>query len=79
MPLNIIAPMVGGGAVLFNDATTTTLGTFLGDATSVFGKAIDWVGTVGSTIIGSPILLAFCAIPLVGVGVGLFKRLLNVN
>lgn len=35
-------------------------------------------GTVGSTIVSTPILLLFCAIPLVGLGVGLFKRLLNV-
>lgn len=57
----------------------TALGSFLANATEVFGEAIDWVGTVGSTIIGSPILTAFVAIPLVGVGVGLFKRMINVN
>ena len=36
------------------------------------------VGTVGSTIAGNPLLLTFCVIPLVGLGVGLFRRLLNV-
>ena len=44
----------------------------------VFTSAIGWAGTVGSTIVSTPILLLFCAIPLVGLGVGLFKRLLNV-
>ena len=35
-------------------------------------------GVVGETVVGTPLLLLFCAIPLVGLGVGLFKRLLNV-
>ena len=47
--------------------------------TTVFTAAIGWVGQVGETIVGTPILLLFCAIPLVGLGVGLFRRLLNVN
>ena len=47
---------------------------------SVFTAAIGWVGTVASTIAGQPILLlAVVAIPLVGLGVGLFKRLLSAR
>lgn len=45
---------------------------------SVFTTAIGWAGKVGETVVGTPLLLLFCAIPLVGLGVGLFKRLLNV-
>lgn len=45
----------------------------------VFTGAIGWVGTVASTITSTPILLLFCVVPLVGLGVGLFKRLINVN
>lgn len=52
---------------------------FIGAVTSVFTSAIGWVGQVASTITGEPILLVFCALPLVGLGVGLFKRLINVN
>ena len=47
--------------------------------TSIFTAAIGWVGTVAETIAGEPILLLFCVIPLIGLGVGLFKRLLSVN
>lgn len=47
--------------------------------TSVFTAAIGWVGTVADTIAAEPILLLFVCIPLVGLGVGLFKRLLNVG
>ena len=45
----------------------------------VFSSAIGWVGTVASTVSSTPILLVFAIIPLVGLGVGLFKRLLSVN
>lgn len=48
--------------------------------TSVFTAAIGWVGTVASTIAGSPILLLACVgVPLCGLGVGLFKRLLSAR
>ena len=47
--------------------------------TSIFTAAIGWVSTVATTIVGTPILLLFCAIPLVGLGVGLFRRLLSVH
>ena len=47
---------------------------------SVFTAAIGWVGTVASTIGVQPILLISCvAIPLCGLGVGMFKRLLSAR
>ena len=47
---------------------------------SVFTAAIGWVGTVASTIGDQPILLISCvAIPLCGLGVGMFKRLLSAR
>ena len=56
-----------------------TITTILADVSSVFTAAVGWVGTVASTIAAKPILLIFCIIPLVGLGVGLFKRLINVQ
>ena len=48
--------------------------------TSVFTAAIGWVGTVASTIAAPPILLLACVgVPLCGLGVGLFKRLLSAR
>ena len=42
---------------------------------SVFTSAVGWVGTVASTITGQPVLLLFCvAVPLCGLGVGMFGR-----
>ena len=48
--------------------------------TSVFTAAIGWVGSTATTIAGSPILLLSCVgVPLCGLGVGLFKRLLSAR
>lgn len=47
---------------------------------TVFTAAIGWVGTVASTITQQPILLLACVgIPLCGLGVGMFKRLLSAR
>lgn len=47
---------------------------------SVFTAAISWVGTVASTIASENILLlAVVAVPLCGLAVGLFKRLLSAR
>lgn len=44
----------------------------------VFTSAIGWVGTVATTITEEPVLLMFCvAVPLCGIGVAMFKRLLH--
>ena len=55
------------------DALLTAVG-------NVFTFAIGWVGTTASTIAGQPILLLACVgIPLCGLGVGMFKRLLSAR
>ena len=47
---------------------------------TVFTKVIEWVGTTAATIADEPILLLACVgIPLCGLGVGLFKRLLSAR
>lgn len=53
------------------EALITSVGT-------VFTAVIGWTGTVASTIAAQPILLMACvAVPLCGIGVGMFKRLLS--
>lgn len=47
---------------------------------SVVTSALGWVTSVASTITEEPLLLLFCVgVPLVGLGVGLIKRLLTVR
>jgi hypothetical protein len=46
--------------------------------TSVFTGAIGWVGTVATTITGNPLLLlGVVGVPLCGLGVGMFSRLIH--
>lgn len=61
-----------------NEAATVTVATLLTNVGSVFTSVLGWVGTVASTIAGQPILLLACvAVPLCGIGVGMFNRLLS--
>ena len=62
------------------EAATVTVASLLTSIGSVFTAAIGWVGKVAEAIAGEPILLISCvAIPLCGLGVGLFKRLLSAR
>lgn len=56
-----------------------TLDVFLNNITMMFKSVIGMVGDVGTTIAASPILIFFIALPVIGIAVGLFRRLLNVN
>ena len=59
---------------------TVTIATLISSVGTVFTAAIGWVGSVATTIAGNPILLlAVVGVPLVGLGVGLFKRLLTAR
>lgn len=59
-------------------AAAVTLASVISSIGEVFTAAMGWAGTVGTTIVGTPILLIGVVIGFVGVGVGLFKRMLNV-
>lgn len=56
-----------------------TLDVLISNVGIIFEEAISWVGNVATTIGENPLLLLFTLIPLVGLGVGMFKRLLNVQ
>ena len=50
----------------------------LTDIGSVFTSVIGWAGTVATTVSGSPLLLLSCVgVPLCGIGVGMFGRLIH--
>lgn len=58
----------------------------LGAVGKIFTAAVGWAGDIAGVITSqtegvfdNPILLVFCVVPLVGLGVGLFKRLISVN
>lgn len=46
----------------------------------VFTTVIGWAGTVGQTVVDTPVLLLCCVgVPLCGLGVGFFTRLLHTR
>lgn len=55
-----------------------SIATILASATSVFDVAFGCIADVASTIAGNNMLLIGCVgVPLCGIGVGMFKRLLS--
>ena len=62
------------------EPVTVTVASLISSIGDVFTAAIGWVGTVAGTIADEPILLIACiTIPLCGLGVGMFKRLLSAR
>lgn len=58
----------------------------LSNVGKIFTAAIGWAGDVAGVITSStdgvldnPILLLFAVVPLCGLGIGMFKRLISVN
>ena len=61
------------------EAAAATLGGVLSNITEVFTASVGWVGTVGEVVTSTPILLVGVVIGFIGVGIGLFARLLNLR
>ena len=54
------------------------MSSILTDIGLVFTSVIGWAGTVATTVTGSPLLLLSCVgVPLCGIGVGMFGRLIH--
>lgn len=54
------------------------MGDVLNSVSSVVTASIGWIGEYVSVITSTPLLLLFTTIPLVGLGIGLLRRLLSV-
>lgn len=57
---------------------TTTISTIISSVGDIFTGALTWASEVGSTIVETPILMMFVILPLVGLGIGIFKRMLHM-
>lgn len=55
-----------------------TIATLMSNVGDIFTAAMGWAAKVGSTIVDTPVLLLFVILPLVGLGIGIFKRLINM-
>lgn len=58
-------------------AATITMGSLLGDLSTVVTSVFTWVGTVASTITSTPLLLLTTGFLVLGGAVGIFGRLLS--
>lgn len=63
------------------EGAVSALSTILTNIGSVVTSAITWMGDYLGLITqaGNEILFIFCVIPLVGLGVGLVRRMMNIN
>ena len=63
------------------EGAVSTLATIISNIGSVVTGAIGWMGDYLSLITtsGNEILFVFTVIPLVGLGIGLVKRMININ
>lgn len=58
--------------------TVMTMETVISTIGTVFDGALGWASTVANTVTGTPLLLFGVVLGFIGIGIGLFKRLLNV-
>ena len=66
------------GMMIVAATSGATVSDILPEITAIVTAAIGWVGSVVTAVKAEPLLLVGCVIPFVGLGIGLFKRLLRV-
>lgn len=55
--------------------TAYTMAEFLADAGEFVSEAFSWMGDVVTVVVSNPLLLTFSILPLVGLGIGLYRRI----
>lgn len=55
-----------------------TISTILGYVTDIFESVMEMLTAIGTTVTGSPLILLFVLIPVIFLGVNMFRRLLNL-
>lgn len=58
---------------------TTSVSAIVQDVTTIVSGSTSWISTVGTTIAGNSMLLFMVLVSFVGIGIGLFRRLVNIN
>lgn len=51
----------------------------LSSVTSLFTAAMGWAGDVLELIVSTPLLLIFASLSLVGLGIGIVRRLMSIR
>lgn len=55
------------------------MATYLTAIGDIVNAAVGWMGDAATAITGNPLALLFILLPLMGVGIGMFKRIINLN
>lgn len=58
--------------------TAATVTSVLTDIGTVVTQAMQWATSVAEFIVGTPIVMVFISVALVGLGVGLIKRMISL-
>lgn len=53
--------------------------TYLSNIGDIVTAAVGWMGDAADAIVANPLALLFILLPLMGAGIGLFKRIINLN
>lgn len=58
---------------------TITLASLLTDIGSIVTASVSWLQTAATAIASNPIALLFILLPMLGVGISLFGRIIHLN
>lgn len=60
------------------EGSTATVSTILTNVGTVVTQAMTWAGNVVTFIGDNPLVMVFVSLPLVGLGIGMVKRLISL-
>jgi len=58
---------------------TVTIATLLTSISSIVTAAVGWMQTAATAIAANPLALLFILLPMLGVGISLFARIIHLN
>lgn len=60
------------------ETAASTVATVLADIGTIVTEAISWMGDYMTVVTDNPLLLVFVCLPVVGLGIGLLKRMISL-
>ena len=55
------------------------MSTYIGYIGDIVTAAVGWMGDAADASVANPLALLFILLPLMGAGIGMFKRIINLN
>lgn len=75
---NVVAAVPMATSVPVGGGETANMTALLTQVTEVFTSVMKWTSTVATTVMENPLYLLGCVLGIACIGIGVFKRLLNV-